>query len=375
MSIIIQTGSTFVPAHDDDVKVHDTLPVGTYVVKFDKQQGTFYLARADDFTLPKKIYGKADNKASRILDTFESRPLSTGVLMSGIKGAGKTLLAKQVSVMAQERGIATIIINHKWFGDEFNSFIQKIDVPVIVLFDEFEKIYEYYDQQKILTLFDGVFPTKKLFMLTSNTTNNVSEFLRNRPGRIYYNFTFDTLEQKFIEEYCRDCLDNLDHLESILTYTSIFTFFNFDMLVAAVEEMNRYGETLAEVLEVLNILPEGNKNETHTISVIVAGAEYVIDPSYKGFSPNQFRYTLWMDDDMPKSLNNAPPVAKSELTAVTGSDSEFDTEAIIFDSHHITNFNQDKNQFEYTLTKNGATVTLNATRNERVDDWKYNHVR
>jgi hypothetical protein len=367
--VFLKSGGTIRVRDSGAVQAYDNLPAETYTVKFDERAGEFFLEQIENFTLPKKIYGKNVNHSVRILTTFDQRPGSTGVLLSGIKGAGKTLLGKQVAVAARERGYPTIVINKDWHGDEFNAFIQSITTPAVILFDEFEKIYDYHTQRKILTLFDGVFPSRKLFIVTTNTEREISEFMQNRPGRIYYNFEFNTLGQDFIAEFLEDRLEDKSQIPAILKYTQVFSFFNFDMLSAAVEEMNRYGETLAEVLEVLNIKPENRSTDTYKLEVDVNGERYVIDRSYGGFQPNNFEYTLWTDCDMPKPLESVP-TTKSVLEEVAKVTSDGD-QYIVFDPTKIESFDQVTNTFTYTVEAGNRTVKLFVTRNDPLDKWKY----
>lgn len=365
----MQNGSTLRVRRRQDLTVHEGLPVGTYTVHLDERAGEFFLETIEDFELPKKIYGSSTNNADRILTTFQSRPLTTGVLLSGIKGAGKTLLAKQTSVLGREMGIPTIVINKPWHGDMFNAFIQSINTPAIVMFDEFEKVYNYQEQRALLTLLDGVFPTKKLFLLTTNSTHGVSEFLRNRPGRIFYNFEFSTLGEAFIREYCEDNLKDKKQIEDVIRYTNIFSFFNFDMLAAAIEEMNRYGETLAQVLDVLNIVPETQANETYELTLVVDGTEFLLDKNYGHFSPNQFTYTIWDDDDMPEAVAKDKAAAKA-VTALVDTE-EYGSKYFEFGPQLICNYDQVANKFTYRKERNGHVAELHATRNKSVETWKY----
>lgn len=367
--VFLKSGGTVRVRDSGAVQAYDDLPAETYTVKFDERAGEFFLEQIENFTLPKKIYGKNVDYSVRILKTFEDRPGSTGVLLSGIKGAGKTLLGKQVAVAARERGYPTIVINKDWNGDEFNSFIQSITTPCVIMFDEFEKIYDYHHQRKVLTLFDGVFPSRKLFIVTTNTDREINEFMQNRPGRIYYNFQFNTLGQDFIKEFLEDRLNDKSQIPGILKYTQVFSFFNFDMLAAAVEEMNRYGESLTDVLEILNIKPENRSTDTYKLEVDIDGRRHLINSSFVGFQPNNFEYTLWTDVDMPKAIGNVPESKKTieEVAKILSNGDEY----ILFDSTKIESFDQTKNMFTYRVDAAGRAVRLMVTRNDPLDRWKY----
>lgn len=367
--IFICSGNTYRVADNASIQTFDDLPAFTYTVKLDDRSDEFYLERIADFSLPPKIYGANNNYAKRILHTFNDRTGGTGVLLNGIKGAGKTLLAKQTSVDAQAMGIPTIVINRDWHGDVFNSFIQSITTPAIILFDEFEKIYDYQTQRQVLTLLDGVYNSRKLFLITTNSEHDISEYMRNRPGRVYYNFTFNTLGQDFISEYLEDRLDDKSKIASILDYTSIFTFVNFDMLAAMVEEMNRYNETLNEVLEVLNIQPENKGSDTYKLEVVVDGKKTVVDNAWCGFQPNQFEYTLWLDSDMSPDIR-ADDALVTRLNAACKAHEASDS-YITFNSPMLSGFDAVVNRFVFSYTD--KSIELHVTRNNPVDAWKYQY--
>jgi SpoVK/Ycf46/Vps4 family AAA+-type ATPase len=341
-------------------------------VKQNPMSKEYYLEPVDDFVMPKKLYGDTIKKAERILNTFNSRPLSTGVHLDGVKGSGKTLLAKTLSHLAQRDGVASIVINQPFCGDEFNSFIQSIDVPAILIFDEFEKVYDYQTQNKILTLFDGVYPTKKLSVLTTNDAHSVNSFLKNRPGRIYYSFKFDTLAQEFIEEYCNDNLIDKTQTQSILKYTGIFSFFNFDMLAAAVEEMNRYGEPLQEVLNYLNIVPENKASETYVVRFTVGDFTKTLEKNYRGFSPNSFEYYVNMEDEL-KELKDYDGKLY-ELLEKNFTEADFDdSKDIRYDPSMLVSFDATTNMFTYTIERGGleANLTVERVVNISTDFKKY----
>lgn len=273
MSYFLKSGNTFRVSTKEALDLHESLPVGNYTVKYNDMGGFFYLEKIEDFTAPSRIYGNSVRHTQRIISTFMSRPATTGVMLTGEKGSGKTLLSKNVSIELAKQGIPTIVINSPFKGDTFNQFLQSIEQPCAILFDEFEKVYDRDDQEAILTLLDGVFPTKKLFMLTCNDKYRVDVHMRNRPGRIFYMIDFKGLDAQFIIEYCEENLEAKQYINTIVSIASLFGEFNFDMLKALVEEMNRYGDTPQEALDLLNAKPEFDRGSKFDISIIHEGKE------------------------------------------------------------------------------------------------------
>lgn len=269
----LKSGKTYRVSSKEAMDLHEALPGGNYVIKED-QFGNLYLESIDSFEFKGKRYGDNVRNADRIISTFLDRPSSTGVLLTGEKGSGKTLLAKNVCMQAKSHwSIPTIVINAPWAGDKFNSFLQSIEQPCIILFDEFEKVYDPDEQEHILTLLDGVFPSKKLFILTCNDKWRIDSHMRNRPGRIFYMMDFKGLDSDFIREYCMDNLNNKSHIEKICNIAVLFNQFNFDMLKALVEEMNRYHEDPEDALRMLNIKPEFDSGNRYEVKVILDGEE------------------------------------------------------------------------------------------------------
>jgi hypothetical protein len=277
MTYFLKSGSRFNVSTKEAMDLHEKLPVGNYTVKFDKMAGCFYLEAIDLFEIRGKVYGDTRKQATRILNTFNDRTASTGVMLTGEKGSGKTLLAKMLAVNAAEAGVPTIVINEPWCGESFNAFMQMIEQPTVILFDEFEKVYDKDDQEKMLTLLDGVYPSKKLFVLTCNDKWRVDSHMRNRPGRIFYSLDFKGLEQDFIIEYCQDNLKNVAQTDSVCRVAAMFDQFNFDMLKALVEEMNRYDETASESMRMLNAKPEFGGDSKYKVSLQVKGLDIPAD--------------------------------------------------------------------------------------------------
>jgi len=179
--------------------------------------------------------------------------------------------------------------------------MQQITQPTIVLFDEFEKVYDREHQEQVLTLFDGVFPSKKLFVVTCNDKYKLDVNMHNRPGRLFYMLEYRGLEMSFIREYCADNLNNQEHTEGVCRVATVIGTMNFDILKAMVEEMNRYKETAAEVMQLLNAKPTESQYTRYKVTVTMDGYTF----KHSRLSPQEWRGSplaakelpIYVDDD------------------------------------------------------------------------------
>ena len=350
MAYFLKSGNTFRVSSKEAMDLHEKLPAGNYTIAQD-MMGNFYLEQIDDFEIPAKMYGNTLRHTDRIINTFWERPQQTGVLLNGEKGSGKTLLAKNLSTELAKQGVPTIVINRDWKGDAFFKLLQDIDQPCVVLFDEFEKVYDREDQEQILTLLDGVFGSKKLYVLTCNDKYRIDSHMRNRPGRIFYLLDFNGLDAAFIREYCEDRLNNKQYIDQICGLTSLFNQFNFDMLKALVEEMNRYNESPSEALEMLNAKIEYDDGAKFDIKLIDNGVEV------EDVSPSQWR---------------------GNPLAVAGINVEYDTDPndddaeykdLRFTPEHLINLNTQEGRFIFE--SKGARLIMTRAKEKPMFDYSH----
>ena len=219
----------------------DKLPAKIYTVRFDNMRGFYLSVHKDKFDVPSRVYGSSRTKAYKVYSTFEMRSKSTGVLLTGDKGAGKTMLSSLVCNMALRNGVPVLLVNEPFSGTEFNQFIDSIG-ECVVFYDEFAKMFENKDDQNaLLTLLDGTSSNKRLFLMTENNENMINEFILDRPGRVFYHFRFDKLEKAIIEEYCT-AHGVPEIVEKIIGLHNRMLEFSFDVLSSIVEEYKRYPE-------------------------------------------------------------------------------------------------------------------------------------
>ncbi len=245
--------NSIINLEDNLPEVLDVLPTATYALKMDPT-GKLYLEQIEDFKMPDRLFGSIAKTAERVVKTYADRTGVTGMLLTGEKGSGKTLLGKKVALdLMANNDQPIIVVNIPISGDSFGIFLQKLGKPVTLFFDEFEKTYAREEYQNgLLTILDGVYPIKMLAILTSNDQSKMISPLLDRPGRVYYKIDYKGLEYAFIMEYAAEKLTNKDHLAELGRLATMADL-NFDQLQALIEEMNRYDESVKEAVQLLNI--------------------------------------------------------------------------------------------------------------------------
>jgi hypothetical protein len=297
MSFYSKHDNSFWPDRKEKYDLYEKLPAAFFTLR-STPLGQFFFEETLPFSLPKKMYGENQLLCDRIYSTYEDRVGSTGVILSGEKGSGKTLLAKTLALRAVRNGVPVIIINSPFSGEEFNMLIQGIDQPCIIIFDEFEKIYDHKDSQNgILSLLDGLYNSKKMFILTVNEPGEISQYYFNRPGRLFYNIKFSGLSEFFIREYCKDNLKDQSRTEEIVDVLELVSSFNFDMLQSLIEEMNRYNESARDSLQFLNI-EIGSTYRTYDV------IEFVLSESKQIQQRLEFFNTKYLSLDLTEDTNS-----------------------------------------------------------------------
>lgn len=236
-----------------------------YVFKYGDREG-FYLEEFDDFDVPSKMYGNPEKAIQRILKTFHDKDRNEGVIFNGVKGSGKTILAKK---LAMESNLPVIILTQEFHGTEFLMALDNIKQECLILTDEFEKVFENTKGQGLLSLLDGIYSSKKLFVMTTNSTYINSNFL-NRPSRVQYLLEFEYLDKEIIKEVIDDLLVEKQWEKSLIGVCSYIGAITYDILISLIDEVNRFNEDPAELVKMMNINLE---EEDYTVEILVADKE------------------------------------------------------------------------------------------------------
>lgn len=258
---IVNAGSRY-QVYSDDIQTYKELPPATYSVAFHPQMG-FWLEKHNDLSVnEEKVYGTHDRKVDKIFRSFKLSERNFGVILSGKKGIGKSLMARMIADRAVKEGLPVIIVDTAIGG--ISNFLSSIEQEAVIVFDEFEKTFgkiseDHKDPQiEMLSLFDGVDDGKKLFIITCNDVRQLNEFLVNRPGRFHYHFEIGCPTAEEIRAYLDDKLGNQyqEEIEKVVKLAQMADI-TYDCLRAIAFDL-RQGYPLEETLLDLNINYERN---------------------------------------------------------------------------------------------------------------------
>lgn len=210
---------------------------------------------ADGFTFDFKVYDLGFEDFFKLVQdkwnspSFQETGKNLGIVLNGLKGAGKTIAAK---LLSNRLGLPVLVTSTSWPGIE--NFMQSIDFECVVLIDQADKGF-CHDEEALLSMTDGVYNKKrKLFILTTNSLNLIENVV-GRPGRIRYIKEFGNLPEKTIYEFLDDNLKDPSMRKTVLRTIDSLAYATIDILKSVVEEVNFRGVTGESSL--LN-LPKGS---------------------------------------------------------------------------------------------------------------------
>lgn len=241
---------------------YDLINGKVYNLKWDRYNGMSYFEEDGLLSLPAKVYTtKSDEVFIKRVNTYfqKTSKLSTGVMLSGIKGTGKTVMAK---VIAKNSNLPIIVVDEDYPTGRINDFFRKFETPVTIIFDEVDK---HWDTEDLLGWLDGVQTNaKKLVLFTCNNEDRVNDYLKDRCSRVRYIRHFEANDNaRFLREILRDKGIAEDNIEN--TYTFIvnnFGLLSIDNILSFIDEKLLFPElSNEEIFNDMNISSKrGKKN-------------------------------------------------------------------------------------------------------------------
>ena len=255
------------------------LPVGVYKLEKDPFENLYLSQIQEKFGFPYKVYGVERSFIDRVKKSWNHTTGNFGVLLNGIKGTGKTVTAE---IICNELDLPVIII--PWHHENLVSFLNNIQQDVIIFIDEFEKIYDGYDNS-LLSIMDGALKTKhRLFFLLTTNELRVDRNLLQRPSRIRYVKTFEDLTLEVIMEVVNDLLINKELYNLTVKFISELPLITMDLVKSIISEVNIHDEDPNNFKDIFNL--HEDKDDIFNVYEIIDGEKQEVDtyvtirPSY-----------------------------------------------------------------------------------------------
>lgn len=241
---------------------YDLVPGTVYNIIVDRYTDNVSLQESGKLSLPSKVY--CTQRDERFIDkVVNSYNLSesgfTGVMLAGLKGSGKTVMAKMI---ANKSGLPIVNIGKNIRPHILRNLVEKLgDTSVCFLFDELDKVLADYDDSFLLQVLDGSDTKgKHMILFTCNDDSEISEYLIDRCSRIRYWREFEEMSPSLIMEVLNDKLNDKKEVKSLTDFIKDnFNVCSFDNIVSFVKEANNYpATTFEELFEDMNLSSKGS---------------------------------------------------------------------------------------------------------------------
>ena len=241
----------------------DLTPGMVYNIKVDSYTRVVSLEETTPFVMPSKVYCTSRDKRfiDKVLNSYKlSENGFTGVMLSGLKGSGKTIMAKSI---ANESNLPIINIDKSIRPWALKVLVELLgDTNICFMFDELDKLLEDYDDSALLQILDGADTKgKHMILFTCNNEAYISEYLIDRCSRIRYWRKFDEMSPSLIMEVLNDKLNDKKEAESLTDFIKDnFEICSFDNIASFINEVNNYPTTtFEELFEDMNLTPKNGQ--------------------------------------------------------------------------------------------------------------------
>ena len=233
---------------------YEDLPSGHYILM--TSMAGFYLQKVESFEKKNNYFGSIETRAKKIINKYNKSSESVGVMLSGLKGNGKSLLAELVAI---ETDLPVIEISSAYSGPHFETFIHEISQKCIIYFDEIEKLYVEKDQKSLLSLMGNTLGIPKLFIMTCNNTQELNDAFFNRPGRIFYHMKHGSLTIEECEPIVDELLIDVKFREGVINCLDLLDQRSYDNVKSLVEEVNDQEIEAKYLMDDINIELTNNR--------------------------------------------------------------------------------------------------------------------
>lgn len=260
-------------------ELYSVLPQGIYTVTVQKNMNGFeyYFTPQKDFHIPDYVVSDTAF-IERVKNVYIKSGKQLGILLHGLSGMGKSMLAKQLCMEMVTKCQMPVIIFDFNSAEHIADILKQVNQPSVIFLDEFEKMFDKVDKQNyLLTLLDGVMNHKHLFLFTCNDAIKINPYMLQRPSRIRYHFKFDRVPKEIAHEIIeRDYIpvDN-NNVVVLKLLTDMIDCLSYDMLFECIKECNLYpAESPIELVTDLALEISDISLEDYDVVVKLGDKEY-----------------------------------------------------------------------------------------------------
>lgn len=234
-TVFIRQGNMIKPVAKTPNTAQETLAPGVYVPTLTPEGELFLEIVKEKYDLPKHIFGDALDNAKTIFETYavDRKDLPTGVLLSGKKGAGKSLLAEVLGQTAINNNVPVVELRSKLPGNIIRRICDMCS-PMVLYIDEIDRLYKNdYERSDMdgLVATIGASSTKNvLTIVTTNKKASLPDAFIDRPTRFMFAIDYSYIAKNVVEEMVKmnglsdKDLKYLLRLRHSLTYDVLNTY-------------------------------------------------------------------------------------------------------------------------------------------------------
>lgn len=253
----------------DQSNLIDHVPAMVYRARMTRE-GLVLIKDRPNFTLPQLRFGKHNRYFATICAEYDPLGSSTGVLLAGQKGSGKSLMAEELGNWMIKRDLPVIMIDDDLCHNTINLIIRAVG-PCMVLFDEFGKVYADLEKRnRLLTVFSDTSYVGVMFVITGNNSDEFGEFLVNRPQRFRFAISYETgVDAELASDVIRRMQVREEMHEPLMAYVETMRGeLNIDSFLAVVRVSANCKSVaeLEQITEIMNV-PDMVKKEWRIVSV------------------------------------------------------------------------------------------------------------
>jgi len=284
--------------------MHNQLMPRVYKIRKAKE-GYYYPEQYKLFyETPKKLYGNILKNANHFWRAYTNSLTSMGVMLVGASGAGKSGMSELLSNIAITNNMPVLIISGIEPDVGLIDYLDSLG-DVMVVFDEFAKVFNYTLQEKMLSMLSSLGGGKKFFVITENDPRRISDLIRDRPGRMRYRIDFGRISIDVLEEYCADNQVAPFFMKDLVEKYNESLIFSFDHMIAIVKEhVENPTVSFKDTIDILNLEVLSKPVYLYVRKVTLIAEDEDVEFADRSIAKDKFENGNFIYVNLPKTHSN-----------------------------------------------------------------------